>query len=103
MPHRYTRTKSFYREFSGAFGGSDEVILTEVYSASEDRIEGADAKSIYDRMVKDKNVPVKLLKKSIIPDYLSGKIRKGDLILILGAGDIGKTAERVVAKLKNEK
>jgi len=98
QPHRYTRTKSFYREFSDSFTGSSEVILTEVYSASEDRIKGAGVKSIYDIMVKDNSIPVKLLEKDKIPGYLSGKAKTGDLILILGAGDIGKIAHECVSK-----
>jgi len=100
QPHRYTRTKSFYREFSDAFAGSDEVILTEVYSASEQKIEGAGSRRIYEAMVKSNSVPVKFLKKSEIPEYLSGKIKAGDLVLVLGAGDIGKAARRLVERQK---
>lgn len=96
QPHRYTRTKSFYKEFSDSFAGSDEVILTEVYPAAEDKIEDADARRIYDMMVKDNSVPVKLVEKDGIPEYLSKKVKKGDLVLILGAGDIGKTAHRML-------
>ena len=100
QPHRYTRTKSFYKEFSSSFAGSDEVILTEVYSASEDKIEGAGTKSIYDIMTKDKSIPVKFLEKDMIPGYISKTIKSGDLILVLGAGDIGKTAHKVLSELK---
>ncbi|MBN1353967.1 MAG: UDP-N-acetylmuramate--L-alanine ligase [Candidatus Omnitrophica bacterium] len=103
QPHRYTRTRSFYKDFSSAFLGSDEVILTDVYSASEDRIEGADAKSIYDEMVKEKTVPVSFLKKEKIPEYLCANVKDGDLVLIMGAGDIGKVGHEFVARLKNEK
>ncbi|NQU95751.1 MAG: UDP-N-acetylmuramate--L-alanine ligase [Candidatus Omnitrophica bacterium] len=100
QPHRYTRTKSFYKEFSFSFAGSDEVILTEVYSASEDKIEGAGARSIYDIMAKGNSIPVKLLEKDAIPGYLSKKAKNGDLILVLGAGDINKTARKILSELK---
>lgn len=103
QPHRYTRTMSFRREFSNAFGGSDEVILTDVYSASEDKIEGADAKSIYNSMLENNSAPVKLMPQNKIPGYLFKKTKSGDLILILGAGDIWRTARKVLLKLKNEK
>ena len=99
QPHRYTRTRSFRKEFAKSFAGADEVILTEVYSASEDRIKGASAKSIYDLMVKDKSPSVKLMEKSRITGYLCGRIRKGDLVLVLGAGDIGKTAREIFKKM----
>jgi len=100
QPHRYTRTKLFRREFSNSFNGADEVILTDVYPASEDRIKGADTKNVYDIMVKEKSPQVKLLAKDKIPAYLSGRVKKGDLVLMLGAGDIGKTAREVFARLK---
>lgn len=91
QPHRYTRTKSFYKEFASSFSGSDEVVLTGVYSASEDRLEGASSKNIYDIMVKDKTLPVKLMEAGKIGEYLCRSIKKGDLVLVMGAGNIGKT------------
>ncbi|MBL7155598.1 MAG: UDP-N-acetylmuramate--L-alanine ligase [Candidatus Omnitrophica bacterium] len=105
QPHRYTRTKSFYKEFSASFAGSDEVILTEVYPASEDKIKGASSRSIYEIMLKDRSIPVKLLDKDKIPKYLSGKLKRGDLVLIMGAGDIGGTAPKLLQEMKkrNEK
>ena len=96
QPHRYTRTKSFYKEFSLSFSGSDEVILTDVYAASERKIKDAGSRLIYNAMVKKNAPPVKFLEKQKIPGYLSGKIKAGDLVLVLGAGDIGKTAREVV-------
>ncbi len=51
-------------------------------------------------MVKDNSVPVKFLEKDRIPEYLSKEIKKGDLVLVMGAGNIGKTAHEIVAKLK---
>ncbi|OGW75442.1 MAG: UDP-N-acetylmuramate--L-alanine ligase [Omnitrophica bacterium RBG_13_46_9] len=101
QPHRYTRTKSFYKEFSAALAGSDEVILTEVYAASEERIEGASAKNIYEVMAKEDSIPVRLLEKSEITGYLAKKIKEGDIVLILGAGDIGKTAHEAVLYIKS--
>ena len=100
QPHRYTRTKSFYKEFSVSFAGSDEVILTDVYAATEDKIKGVTTKDIYDIMAKDKTTPVKLLQKDKIPPYLSKKVKSGDIILILGAGDIGRTAHEVLTCLQ---
>ena len=95
QPHRYTRTKSFYKEFSASFAGSDEVILAEVYSASEDRIEGASSKSICEILERQKSIPVRLMERDKIRAYLSGKLSEGDIVLVLGAGDIGKVAHDV--------
>ncbi|UCD55531.1 MAG: UDP-N-acetylmuramate--L-alanine ligase [Candidatus Omnitrophota bacterium] len=96
QPHRYTRTKSFYKEFSDSFAGANEVILTKVYSAMEDSINGATSRSIYDIMAKNNPPAVKLLEKAAISRYLSVKAKNGDVVLILGAGDIGKIAQEVI-------
>jgi len=95
QPHRYSRTKAFYKDFSESFTGSSEVILTEVYSASEERRDGADSERIYNRMRKNPAVPVKLMDKDEVAVYVSERAKKGDLVLVLGAGDIGKTSREI--------
>ena len=97
QPHRYSRTKHFYKEFSESFSGSSEVILTEIYAASENKIEGVSIKGIYDLMIKNESIPVRIIDKNKIPDYLKLKIDKGDIVLVLGAGDINKVAHKMVA------
>ena len=67
-----------------------------MYAASERKIKDAGSMIIYNAMVKKNSTPVKFLEKQKIPGYLSGKIKAGDLVLVLGAGDIGKTAREVV-------
>jgi len=103
QPHRYTRTKSFYKEFASAFSGSDEVILTGVYSASEEKIEGAGSERIYDIMTRDKALPVKLMETGKIGEHLYENAKKGDLVLVLGAGDIGKTIRDEEHFFKNKR
>ncbi len=95
QPHRYTRTKSFYKEFSGSFEGSDEVILAEVYPASEDKIEGASSLRICEIMKKRRSIPVRLMETGEIRAYLSEKLSEGDIALVLGAGNIGKIAHDI--------
>ncbi|MFH1380621.1 MAG: cyanophycin synthetase, partial [Candidatus Omnitrophota bacterium] len=98
QPHSYTRTKMFYKEFSSSFGGSDEVILTDVYAANESKLKGVGTKNIYDIMKNTGIIPVKCMKKEKISGYLSQNVKRGDLVLILGAGDINKVAHEVVQK-----
>lgn len=100
QPHRYSRTRAFRKEFSTSFAGSDEVILTDVYPASEERLKGGDVESIYDIMFKDGSFPVRLMKKEKIPGYLSKKVKVGDVVLILGAGDIGRMGREFVKGIK---
>ncbi len=102
QPHRYTRTKSLYKEFSASFAGSSEVVLTDVYPASEDEIEDAGVKRIYDVMRNENSVPVKILEKEKIPDYVLKTARAEDIVLVLGAGDIGKAAHEILEKDKRK-
>ena len=101
QPHRYTRIKSFYQEFSKSFSGSSEVILTDAYSASENKIEGFGTRMIYELMLKDSSLPVRMLDKDKIAGYLFKKIGEGDVVLILGAGDINKIAHEVLSEAKH--
>jgi len=96
QPHRYTRTKAFCMDFSRSFNGSSEVILTDIYSASENKLKGISTKSIYDLMAKQQSIPVKLMNKEEIAPYLLRTARKGDIVLILGAGDVGSIAKELV-------
>ena len=98
QPHSYTRTRLFYKEFSSSFGGSSEVILTDVYAASENKLKGGNTENIYDIMSRDGTIPVKFLRKEKISTYLSKNTKEGDLVLILGAGDVNKVAHEVVQK-----
>ena len=103
QPHRYTRTRSFYKDFANSFYGSDELILTDVYAASEDKIEWPGVKDIYDIIKDAGHIPVKLLKKDKITDYLSASLRTGDFVLVLAAGDINKLAGELLERLNNER
>lgn len=50
QPHLYTRTRDFYKEFAEALSQLDEVILTEIYPAREQPIEGVTSQLIYDNL-----------------------------------------------------
>lgn len=84
QPHLYSRTKDFYKEFAEALNILDEVILTDIYPAREEPIEGVTSKLIYDRLRDD-------IKKQLIKlDDVIGlvKSRDFDVLVILGAGDL---------------
>ena len=100
QPHRYTRTKHFSDEFSKSFTGCHEVILTDVYSASEKKLRGVSTENIYDMMARCKSPATRNLEKSAISLYLSLMLRRGDLVLILGAGDIGEIIPEIINNLK---
>ena len=101
QPHRYTRTQALFQEFLTAFNDADVLILTEIYPAGEDRIEGVEASALFEgiREYGHKNVTYLADKKEIV-DHLLRVIAPGDLVITLGAGDIWQVAEELVKKLE---
>lgn len=90
QPHRYTRTAAFAGDFGSAFGSADRVVLTDVYSAGETPIPGVTGKSIVDAMLAaDGRSQVAWLphRNDIVP-YLASRVRPGDLVMTMGAGDV---------------
>ncbi len=100
QPHRYTRTQALLREFLTAFYDADVLILTDIYAAGEDRIEGVDSKILFEgiREYGHKNVTY-LPDKQEIVRYLMGVIGPGDMVITLGAGDIWQVADELVKLL----
>lgn len=84
QPHLYSRTKDFYKEFAEALNILDEVILTDIYPAREEPIEGVTSKLIYDRLRDD--IKKQLIKLDDVIDLV--KSRNFDVLVILGAGDL---------------
>lgn len=84
QPHLYSRTKDFYKEFAEALNILDEVILTDIYPAREEPIEGVTSKLIYDRLRDD--IKKQLIKLDDVIDLVKG--RDFDVLVILGAGDL---------------
>lgn len=99
QPHRYTRTKFLADEFGRCFADADKLILTDIYSASEKPIRGVSIRNIYDRARKNGIEDVMMLDKDEISEYLVKTKKRGDLIIVLGAGDIKKVADDLAEKL----
>jgi UDP-N-acetylmuramate--alanine ligase len=100
QPHRYTRTKALFHDFLTAFYDADVLILTEIYPAGEDRIEGVEAKALFEgiREYGHKDVTLIANKKEIV-DHLLRVAAPGDLVITLGAGDIWQVSEELVQRL----
>ena len=101
QPHRFTRTKDLYSDFLTAFNEADCLILTEIYPAGEEPIEGIDGALLY-RGIKGaghKNV-LFIEDKGTIADRLMEMSRPGDMIIFLGAGDIWQVCDDFVRRLK---
>ncbi|MDO4779928.1 MAG: Mur ligase family protein, partial [Bacteroides sp.] len=96
QPHLYSRTKDFYKDFADSLSLLDEVILVEIYPARELPIEGVSSKLIYDNI--KEGTKKTLCKKDELVDILNKK--DIDVLMILGAGDIEKYAEKIAKTLE---
>lgn len=96
QPHLYTRTRDFYKDFAKALSQLDEVILTEIYPAREQPIEGVSSQLIYDNLAEG-------VEKSIIhkDDVLNlVKERDFDVLIVLGAGDLDNYTPQIAEIIK---
>ncbi len=98
QPHRYTRTQYLWEDFKTCFAGSDILVLTDIYPAFESPISGIDSSRLAEEI---RNVNCMYVKKEDIPQVLLSIWKEGDIILILGAGDINKVSEIIVEGIKN--
>jgi UDP-N-acetylmuramate--alanine ligase len=101
QPHRYTRTRDLMREFGLALAGADEVVLTDIYAASEEPIPGITVEALAAAANTSRAMPVRVVPAlSDVPHALAEIARPGDLLIMLGAGSIGGIAQRVVQALE---
>ena len=99
QPHRYSRTKFLAPAFAESFAHADKVVLTEVYSAGENMTDGAPTEIILEQMPPDKDASI--VKKEEINAWLLQEVQPGDLVLMLGAGNIWVNAAQLVEDLQN--
>jgi UDP-N-acetylmuramate--alanine ligase len=100
QPHRYSRTRALFHDFMTAFYDADILILTDIYPAGEDRIEGVEAKALFEglREYGHKDVTYLADKREIV-EHLLRVVVPGDLVITLGAGDIWQVAEELLDRL----
>ncbi|PJK14262.1 UDP-N-acetylmuramate--L-alanine ligase [Lysobacteraceae bacterium NML07-0707] len=96
QPHRYSRTRDQFDEFAAVLSGVDALLLTEVYPAGEAPIAGADGKSLA-RAIRTRGRidPVVVGSAAELIDVLPDVLRDGDLLLLMGAGDIGAVSQQL--------
>ncbi len=82
QPHRYTRTKNGFEDFKTSLSKADETIVVDIYPAGEEPIPGVSSKNFEQKNIKY------LKSMRMVPSYLSTRVKKNDIILTLGAGDI---------------
>jgi len=99
QPHRYTRTRDLFDDFAQVLSSVDALLMQEVYSAGEMSIAGADSKSLCRAIrLRGQVEPVFIEDNSVLLEILPSLLSDGDILLTLGAGDIGSTSREIAEK-----
>jgi UDP-N-acetylmuramate--alanine ligase len=104
QPHLYSRTRDFYEEFGRAFFNADVLVLTDVYPAREEPIQGVSGELIANaaKQFGHKNVQYVPDKKNV-PAHLDAVVQPGDIVITMGAGDIWRFGEEFIRLRKGRK
>lgn len=98
QPHRYSRTQALYREFGHAFGAAHTIIITQLYSAHEEPIEGVSGRLVFDEVrANEPNKPVfyaETLDEAL--NLALENVQAGDAVLTMGAGTITTLGARIL-------
>jgi UDP-N-acetylmuramate--alanine ligase len=99
QPHLYTRTRDFAKEFGASLAGADAVFLTEIYPAREQPIAGVTSQLVADALASQGGTLSWRGERTDLADALASSVREGDIVLMVGAGDITKTGGELLERL----
>lgn len=103
QPHRYTRTRDLFEDFVKVLSEVDVLVLLDVYPAGEEPVVSADGRTL-SRAIRARGQvdPVFVDVVTDLPGVLQGVLQEGDILLTLGAGDIGAVATKLPELLNEE-
>jgi UDP-N-acetylmuramate--alanine ligase len=98
QPHRFSRTKALFEEFTTAFYQADSLWLLPIYAASEDPIEGIDSAGLMEGIKEKGHRDVRLLSNpaEALP-ILRNFVKSGEVLITLGAGDVWKIGQDFIS------
>ena len=100
QPHRYTRLENLFSDFASCFSKSDKVYILDVFSAGDAQIEGVNSKTLVKAINKNSVAAEYLASYEDIWPIITAEARKGDIILMMGAGSITIWANQLPEKLE---
>ncbi len=103
QPHLYSRTRDFYDEFGRSFFNADILVLTDVYPAREEPIQGVSGELIANAATEFGHKQVHYVPdKKQVAQFLLKIMQSGDIIITMGAGDIWKYGEEFIALARKQ-
>lgn len=105
QPHRYSRTGALAEEFGDAFVDADRVVLMDVYSAGEVPVPGVSGKTVLDALLANhpRTRVAYLPHRTDLATYVAPRLRAGDLLFTMGAGDVTNVGPELVQVLRGER
>jgi UDP-N-acetylmuramate--alanine ligase len=100
QPHRYTRTRDLLPEFARAFNDAEVLLLTDIYAAGEEPIPGATSEALAEAIRACGHKDVTLVPRAELARVARERVRPGDLVLTLGAGDITQVGPELLGLLE---
>ena len=103
QPHRYSRTKDLFEDFTQVLSSVDVLLLLEVYSAGEQPISGADSRTLC-RSIRQRGTidPIYVPSLKDIPTILDNVLKNDDILFIQGAGNVGTIVNELIEKQEDE-
>ena len=99
QPHLYSRTRDFYEDFGKSFLLSDVLIVTDIYPAREEPIQGITGELIVNAAKQFGHKDVHYVSdKKQVPAFLQSIVKNGDIVITMGAGDIWKYGEEFLKR-----
>ena len=103
QPHRFSRTRDLFDEFLGAFDDADLLMLTDIYAAGEDPIDGISGEALFEAFRRRGHADVRWIgDRGAIAASLAPHLRGGDMVVTLGAGDVHRTGDELLRALARE-
>ncbi len=102
QPHQHSRTRFLLEDFATSFSGADQVLMSRIYFVrdSAGEREAIHASDLVERIAAQGGDAEFLPEFPDLVDRLAGQVRSGDLVITMGAGDIGKVAHDLAARLR---
>ena len=100
QPHRYSRTRDLFEDFTEVLNNTDQLLILEVYPAGEEPISGADSRTLC-RAIRARGQvdPIFVSAPEELAATLAGIVQAGDVVLTLGAGSIGQAAQELPVQM----
>lgn len=98
QPHRYSRIKDLFDDFTKCFSDADKIYVLDVYGAGEVAIEGITGEALVKKMISSGIIAKFLLSHEEISDIIRVDANKGDIVIMMGAGSISSWAYELVDK-----